>query len=141
MTPIQSNLESVLCASYQKEAILYRKALEAARHIQEALQRGQAVQTEMQALADLMKEISEIETSFFENKKIWKQSGNKPGPQLQVLLTEVADLIQDLLAAIGEAEKQAQFQADSLGPQLDSLIRERKMRRAYGGVMAKGRSS
>jgi hypothetical protein len=137
MTEISPDLEPILCDSYRRQALCYRQSLELAVAIQSALEQGQEVQRELEALAVSMQEISKTEAETKEARQTWDRSGKKPGSELQSLLGEVAHLIRELLARIGEAEKHAQLQADRLGPQLDQLIRSQQMRRAYGGIMVR----
>jgi hypothetical protein len=138
MTDSGPDLEAILCDSYRQQATCYRQSLELAAAIQSAMEQGQQAQSELEALAASMQEVSNIEAETKEARQIWERSGKKPGSELQTALAEVAYLIQELLARIGDAEKHAQLQADRLAPQLDQLIRSQQMRRAYGGIMVRG---
>lgn len=127
--------EEILCRAYQEEADLYAQALEVAANLPVAFQRGQNVDEPLERIASLLGEVAAIEGRIAPAKHAWKETRQRPGPQLGALLTRVTDLIQRLSEPIARAEQEATRRRDQLVPELDALARRQQMQRAYGGVL------
>ena len=132
-----TTLEALLCTAYEQEAACYARALQIAENAGPALRNGQAAEAEMSGLVACLHDVDTIETGIKGHKEAWQKSARDAGPELRALLARVAELIQSLQDRLAAAEQAARAHIGRLGPQLDEMIRSRRMRQAYGGIMAR----
>jgi hypothetical protein len=138
---MNTELEEILVAAYRRQAGCYTQALELAHSIDAAVRLGQDQGPPMQHLITVLDEVAAIDADASDARQLWQRSSRRPGPELQAVLDQVANLIQALHACVGSAAQHARAETERLAPQLDRLVRGRQMQAAYRGSMASAKDS
>ena len=139
MSSAAGDLEATLCQAFREQATLYDRALSLADSLTPSLRRGEDVTDTLGQVVALLEQVSVLETRLALSWKLWEKKGRQPGPELTAVLAEVRGLAERLSHWVAEAEGEAKAQQQQIVPQLDALIRLRKMQRAYGSVQIRSR--
>src|SRR5262245_33722328 len=96
-------LESELCTAYEEQARYYAQALAAAERLAPALREGKSAagpsaHDVLDQIVALLGQISEVESRIAPVKKCWHETGQKPGPALDDLLSRIETMIKALRA-------------------------------------------
>jgi hypothetical protein len=135
MNDSASSAEGTLCAAYKEETGHYTQALQMADALATALQQGQGFEDKVRQIVVQLDEIARLEALIAEPKRHWQQSGRKPAGEFKNVLAQVTQLIERLADKIRAAEQMASLRQQCLVPELDSLIRGKQMRSAYGAAI------
>jgi hypothetical protein len=122
--------EAVLTAGYEEEARLYARALELAEPLPGLLREGKA-DGRLPQILGLFVQISEVEARLAAAKSRWERNGGAPGAALRLVKEQLTALMEKLLGHIRLAEQETLSQRDRLLPELDALVRARRMQQAY----------
>lgn len=123
--------EEQLCQAYQEQVAFYSRALDEAEQIVQAVGQGADVTWRLQNLAGIAAEVGSLESRLGGWQKQWQQGGRQPGRQLAALLRQVAELIEQVLHCLAQAEQETTLRVGALVPELDLLARSRQMQQAY----------
>jgi septal ring factor EnvC (AmiA/AmiB activator) len=132
MTSDVSIWEAELCTAYREQADLYRQATQLAGPLAGLVGTGQDYAERVAELMSMLEKAAQLAEQVRPVKEQWIRANGKPGTELQVVLTDVAQQIDQLTRTIAGAGEQAASRHAALAPQLDAMIRGCAMRRAYG---------
>jgi len=125
--------EAALCAAYRDQAECYRQAVALVESLPGLLRAGGEAHAEpLSRVMVLLAEVAAIEARVRAVKDQWVSAGSRPGSELRAVLADVMQLIERLARSLAAAEEEAAAQKARLAPQVDTMIRGRAMRRAYG---------
>jgi hypothetical protein len=126
--------EAALCSAYRDQAGHYRQAVALAESLPALIHTGDDHSECLGRVMALLAEVATIEEGTRAAKEQWARAGGRPGAELRAVLIEVTHLIERLARSLAEAEREAAERHGRLAPEIDTLIRGRAMRRAYGFV-------
>jgi hypothetical protein len=124
--------EAVLCATYREQAACYRRAVALAESLPALIRSGDDHAAPVSRILALLADVVASEERGRAVKEQWVRAGIPPGAELRATLTELTHLIEQLACSLARAEQEATACRQCLGPEIDTLIRGRAMRRAYG---------
>jgi hypothetical protein len=130
--------EMALVQAYRQQADHYRDALHQAGELLETLRAGQDSGEVSRQLAAALEAVAGVETRIAPLKQRWRERAHKPGPQLRNVLTQVTELLIQLMDRIDQASRQAAERQAGLMPELDRLARGQQMHRSYRWVRGDG---
>ena len=115
-------LEQRLLEGYREQLRYYERALQCAEHPTGA--------PDLLAVLDV---IAQADARIAEAKAAWRLSGRSPGQELSEVLGRIADRIRALADCVDRRIVQTQMSKQELLPEMDAIIRQRRMLHAYGG--------
>ena len=78
-----------------------------------------------------LKEVARIDASITDDKAVWLQSGNSPGPALRGILERLAQQIRILAQHVDRRVVALTAKRQRIVPELDGFLRQRRMLQAY----------
>ena len=123
MTNLVGALEERLRQGYQQQLILYDQALVIVE------ERGPDW---AHALGTILEKVTLLDATMTGDKTAWRGSAVQAGPELSVLLDQVKQRIARLAECIHCDITDLQARQQQLLPEIDDLIRRRRMLEAYG---------
>jgi len=124
--------ETAICSAYREQVECYRRAAEMAEPLAGLIREGEDHSQRLESVLGLLAEAASIEERIRPLMEHWARAGGRPEPQLRAILTEATHRIEYLARSLAEAEREAAQRHAELVPQIDTVIRSRRMRRAYG---------
>lgn len=125
-------LEEQLCASLTAQNQTCRRALEIARPLPAAFERGEDPAAALDELGRSMDEVRAAEQAAEESRRRWQAPPRPDSPRVDALLAEARALLEELIEIVGRAESIAERSRSALLPEISQALRGKQMRRAYG---------
>lgn len=114
-------LENRLTASYREQLGSYERALRSAQSLADTAE-----------LLAILNALAVQDARIAEDKAAWRRLGRSPGNDLRQVVQQVASAIRALAEVVDRRIAEAQAQKQKLAPDMDGLIQQRRMLRAYG---------
>jgi hypothetical protein len=124
--------ETILREAFAEEAERYGEILKLAEELSTAFREGDTGASRLGRIQKGLEEVAAIEARIAPTKRAWEESGRQPGPELEEEMSRLRKLLTRLVERIRTAEEEVAARMSRMEPELETIARGRKMRRAYG---------
>lgn len=130
-TPVNAELEQLLCTAWSEEAAMYADALALARSLPTSPDTPVDTSSALQKLDRLLADIAAKHAHVREIQHQWEVRGGQPTPQMETTIDSLRSNLTQLMEIIQKAETAAAERQQKLRPELNQEVATHRMRTAY----------